>query len=283
MKNKGLDYLIAFEDSCKIARLRGLPHLVEIGNNTSYIVISKKEAKPKRHSFTCNRLPGKSLAFISKTKRHILKSSAGMKIPEVGPGDVDYIRFNAHCEGEYTDVVEIDVNGAYWRTAYLMGLLSDELYFEGCQVDKLTRLIALGSLAGQRTIYEYNILVDYQYKGVKEDKRLRSLFFLICQRLSALMTGCVNELRTNAFKLFWVDAFIVDNASRVGVFNYLKKNGYACKIKLMDRMVVEQVGGARKAVCFMKNGEKKVFNLSSEFRSKEKLEAAIRQVRGLKQ
>lgn len=269
-----------------------IPHSVELGNNTIYIN-SEFGGRKTRNSFTDNKLKNKDLNFIKRVRKHISESVKNLEIPKTTARDVAYIGFNRHIAGRYENVTEIDVNGAYWQTAYLMGFIGDEIYREGLTVDKMTRLIALGSLAGERTLYRFETktraritngfpdlrkLAGYKYEGVISDERLRSLFFLICQEMGNLMSDCVDRLGGNAFKIFWVDALIIDKDYRHGVINFFRSKGYECKEKEAEYLLVFDEGQHKEAYLKMMGGPHKLFTLSNNCGVKMEAEQMLREL-----
>ena len=96
------------------------------------------------------RITPKELGFIKKVKNYIVKNLiyANFK-KDYFPRNIVYMDANPKWRGTIlTDVVEVDIDQAYWETAYQLGALSKELYDQGKKgtISKEARMVALGSL-----------------------------------------------------------------------------------------------------------------------------------------
>jgi len=161
-------YLRKIHEKSRILNAQKMPYTIRV-SGTKY---SLKSDLFKESAFHRSELTNTDLQFIKKVKRHILKNEIHLQfLDQYFPSDIAYMDANPFLIHQtFDNVVELDINEAYWKTAYILGIINDEIYEEGKKgtLGKYTRLVALGSLAKKETEYVYD------ENGFVEKKEIRS-------------------------------------------------------------------------------------------------------------
>lgn len=162
------------------------------------------------------KIPPMELGFIRRVKNHILKHQiyANFISNFYYPEDIDYVSIMKHGKSvKMDDVIEIDIDEAYWKTAHILNVISDHLYEEGKKsngkISKLGRLISLGSLAKKKTIYSFkgSRLIK---KETQRSLTTENIWYSICKRLSDVMNEA-KQIAGKDFIMYWVDGIYVKN------------------------------------------------------------------------
>lgn len=161
------------------------------------------------------KIPAIELGYIRRVRNYIMKNYIYENFITnlYYPKDIHYVSVNKlPPETIIEDVIEIDINEAYHRTAFLLNVISKELYEEGSKetgkISKLGRLIAHGSLAKKED--------QYRFEGGRLRKETvrsvltENIWYSICKRVSDLMQEA-KELAGEDFILYWVDGIYVRN------------------------------------------------------------------------
>ena len=156
------------------------------------------------------------LGLFQKLKREVRKN---LKDKNLIPPEIEqskYFRTDNYepiAEGEYlefNDVLEFDINKAYYKAALNLGYIGKEFYETCIGLSKDLRLALIGSLATKKITFDYvdgKMCDDY---GVKEDIILRRVFF----HLVSFIDRCLfqfSELAGDNFLLYWVDGIYLKN------------------------------------------------------------------------
>lgn len=239
-----------FESSTSIfARARmleskGEPYTLKRVNQTFTLVNDFFGIKKSRNNY----LSGKELGFINKTKSYIKRSFDPSKFMDpIDPYDINYIGVNKDfCKnniGFIENIVEVDINEAYWRLAYITDLISESIYEsgkKGGEVSKYARLVALGSLAKKEYIYKYQGKA-LRYKGVTVDP-LENIWLTICKMLDDEMQ-VATKIAGKDFLHYWVDGIYLINPSKKVVENiknhFLNRN-YKVKTNNHSATITDQ-------------------------------------------
>ena len=213
--------------------------------NGNYELISElfhhKTVKPSDYTAS-------ELNFIKSVKRYIVSNEVYLR-PEFEKQyfseDVHYMKVARVPLGQtFEDVFEVDIDEAYWKTAHLLGIISDSLYKRGAKgnISKQCRLTALGSLAKKVYYYEFK---GKALKRIKTDKDplLENLWFTICKRVSDVMHETIKSLGDD-FIFYWVDGIYVKGKSEnitkcIDIFN---KWGYNSKYKQIKKIHFHEKG-----------------------------------------
>ncbi len=133
-----------------------------------------------------------------------------------------------------TDCMNIDLNSAYWETAYKYNLLSEEIYRGGFEHRKQIRLTAIGSLSKKRRRYKYDGRRQKKLP-VKRSELTEMLWSLICDHVGKLLCSVARECG-NDFLFFWVDGIYVRAGAEKKVQALFKKAGYKSDIALCEKI-----------------------------------------------
>ena len=203
--------------------------------NGNYELISKifTHKTFKKSQYTIDELK-----FIKSVRSYINKNKIYDKPHfadnQIFADEVHYVRVaRVPMFQKFENVCEVDIDQAYWETAYQLGIISDEIYVAGSKgnISKKARLTSLGSLAKKK----YN----YKFKGdkllemtVDKEELLENLWFTICKRVSDVMTQVIQSLNGD-FVLYWVDGIYFKNTSEnvAKVMQVFIENGYNSKFK----------------------------------------------------
>lgn len=221
-----MKYTICYKSSSEILdvlKSYGLKHDVAFTNNTTKI-----ECLGTTYLVSDRHLKYKELNFIKRVKRHGEKLGKPRSI--YSSSDISYFKLYHGDDAYYDDVVEMDVNKAYWQLAYNMGYLSEKLYLDGLEVDKMTRLISFGSMATSKEHYSYD-LTTYNFVREEVNRTTRSYFFEIAKQLDVIMCRVANKVGRKNILFYWFDAFFVKK-SAVPYMQYLiEQEGLSLKVQ----------------------------------------------------
>lgn len=214
--------------------------------NGNYELISNLFA---HKTFKKNEYTMDELKFI-KSVRNYIKRNEIYLLPQfqdnqVYADDVHYVKV-AHVPmfEKFTNVCEVDIDQAYWETAYQLEIVSEEIYQKGCKgnISKKARLTALGSLAKKT----YN----YKFKGdklldtiVDKEPLLENLWFTICKRVSDVMHKVIESLNGD-FIFYWVDGIYFQNTPEnvATAMQIFIDNGYNTKFKKINQIYFHEKG-----------------------------------------
>jgi len=213
-----------------------IPHSLVLTSNTTVLKIPRTNGKTDKYIISNRFLSWENLNFISKVRRSI-EATEKPQVPQKRP---EYYRYLHKQEGEFKDIVEVDVNGAYWNLAHQKGYLDDATHAEGLTVDKMTRLIALGSIATVRVTHEF---LGERYETVGEpdfNPVTRSYFFDIAHDLGEKMKDCILKIGLKNCYFFWVDAFFIPKAYEQEVREFFKGHNMEVKTKDVHKMVTKK-------------------------------------------
>ncbi len=176
------------------------------------------------------------IRFISSVKAHVKqKIKEGKLTPGKIKHKINYFDSGIRRHGFTTDCSEVDIDSAYWETAYKLKIISGRIYRYGLKVPKKIRLIALGTLAKRTTIYKFD-----GKKMVKDrvEVDLETEFFWnkICKEVSDIMTTVSASLDEKDYYFYWVDAIFVSKKVEQEVKEIFSMLGYTYKTKPLKRI-----------------------------------------------
>ena len=217
----------------------GIAHTLELTTNTTIVSTTLPNGKVHKYIVSDSEISHQALGFIGKVKRDVNRRATEKKTYR----PPSYFQFLTKRQGIFTDVVEVDVNSAYWKIAYLKGYISPEIYQEGLTVDKMTRLVALGSIATVKSKYYFDgTSGDYQHTGDIVNEITRSYFFDVAHELGFLMGKCLQEIGKEHCFFYWVDAFFVTTQAAEQIKAFFLKNDLEVKTKEVVKMGVKRTG-----------------------------------------
>lgn len=211
----------------------------------------------------------KYMGFISKVKASVKKR---IKTKEITPGKefkvkIDYFSVSGIYRNKnvsFKDCSEVDINSAYWHTAYMLNVITKAIYNEGnkltekyhallkqsenpglpkeererlineANILKSIRLIALGSLAKKTTHYYFNGKKMIQLPDIV-DKDTQFFWNQICAHVSLLMQKMATEIKED-YLFYWVDAIFIRGEKLAKVKRMIKDAGYEFKVKKIDKI-----------------------------------------------
>lgn len=206
-------------------RKRGLSFYIKMGSRTKYIV----QPDIVKYVTSENFLPNEALSLI----RSVKSSARNCKHPNTGitPSTVQYSNtFFPAIEQRRKNVVEVDINQAYWDAALRLGFISKKVYRKAEETEKKYRLMALGSLASSYDVYVVKKGGEPKYLYKQEDKRLKSYFFSCCLEIDLLMREIYRELQQYCYA-YWVDAVFVEKSLVPAAQSIISDFGYGSKVK----------------------------------------------------
>ena len=214
--------------------------------NGNYELISKMFTHKtfKKSEYTMDELK-----FI-KSVRGYIKRNEIYNLPhfvdnQIFPEQIHYVKVARVPKFQkFDNVCEVDIDQAYWETAYQLGIVSDEIYVAGSKgnISKKARLTALGSLAKKK----YN----YKFKGrdliemtVEKDELLENLWFTICKRVSDVMNKVIIALNGD-FIFYWVDGIYFNNTPEnvSKAMSVFIEYGYNSKFKKINQIYFHDTG-----------------------------------------
>jgi hypothetical protein len=156
------------------------------------------------------------LGFVKRVKNHVKKHRVHEKFIDnfYYPSDINYVSTKNYEPGtKISNVIEIDIDEAYWKTAFNLGVIDDELYNEGSKANqnlsKIARLIALGSLAKQEDVYYFKGM-RLMKEETKRSELTENIWYSICKKVSDVMSEA-EKIANDNFLMFWVDGIYIKN------------------------------------------------------------------------
>lgn len=220
------------------------------------------ETDDKVFRFSKNSVPPSELSFIKRVKEEGKRFWDREKYnydSEITSKDIDYYQasesftenrqvverladsINAETEGrgQVFDVIEIDVNSAYFKQALNMGVISEETFDLSKEVSKYTRLAALGSLGKVTHEWRYSSERGEKVSMPDSVEETRPLYLSICNAFSKNVMQPVFKKNTGKVYFFWVDAFFVCPSIKDFVIEELDSSGFGYSIEEFDSMYFE--------------------------------------------
>jgi hypothetical protein len=222
---------------------------------TTYTMSDRVETPNLKYVFADDHAPLKTRKLISLVRNDVRKMTAGMTISTYKPETIEYFAYNAFLADltsagqavRVLDIIEIDLNKAYWMEALRLKYLSPSVFFKILAERKTYRLRVLGSIATRKqvSVYEDGERVDIQDEVWNETCRraYNHIRYNVGQMMRE-MAMAVGE----RFLFFWTDAlFCIEHKGERGlvqgrVRDILEANGHDVKLKLIDAMVLTDLG-----------------------------------------
>ena len=140
-----------------------------------------------------------------------------------------------------SNVVEFDVNKAYYTTAYRMRLIDKEFYDKCMGLPKDTRLRLIGSLATQKRRIEYVKGRPTSYTPPRKDDILRYAWFNIVDYVDQCLKDVAN-MCGDKFLFYWVDGIYIEGKGsdyKVALDMVSKKYGLDFKEDGVEQITME--------------------------------------------
>lgn len=251
-------------DLTPILMQKKIPFTIDIGNNTSIITVPSQD---KKYIVSQSHISYSTLGFISSVKRsnelyQPIEKVDQSKINELKK-NINYFKFGSCQEGVYKNIIELDVNKAYWNLAYKLGMISQDIFIKGLERPKMDRLIGFGARAAKKTRYQYYPHSDsFVYVDTLQDLIGRYSFFKVAFELDKVMMKVYSKVPV---LFYWVDAFFLDEKYKIEVEKIVKENNLSLKIKEVDEVeIYTDEHKVKNIFISMKGGEKKNFKVPNK-------------------
>jgi hypothetical protein len=192
-----------------------LSHTITYTNRT-YVVDSKELG---REVFSSGDIRKKGMNLIRKVQSYVKDSNAYDKYKGIDFKSKGLRRFyyNFNCNGTYHDVVEVDLNNAYWYSAYKLKVISGSIFSQGLKgkkrgdFSKIELLASLGSLAKtkKKKTYDPEKMI-YTTEVLTDSSETKHLWDAISFEVDKCMIECA-ELLGDDFYFYWTDAVFFRN------------------------------------------------------------------------
>jgi len=156
------------------------------------------------------------------------------KIPKI-PTKRPHLTFIHHKNldwyGAGQEALAIDVNHCYWRTAYLLGFITEFTYNKGIEKKEYKdgRLIAIGTLGKILTVTKYvNGVKSEEYQDDRDYIKYGGFFWAVITKVHALLLELWTTLKED-FLMFLTDCVVIDPCKREISIGIIEKHGYSCK------------------------------------------------------
>lgn len=225
------------------------------------------------------------LNFIKRVKKYIIDNDIPDRFVDVDYLDskIDYIDVGVFESGVVLeDLLEIDINGAYWETAYILGVISKPIYERGKELDKKVRLASLGSLAKKKDVWIYD--GKKMKREVIRSYQTENIWFAICKRVSDVMQEAV-KLIGSEFVFYWVDGIYIRNDKSLlgSLISLFASYGYETKVKSIHSVVFKDTSfdvygvkeGDHREFFYPANGNKNTIRDYNEDRRLKQLASKI--------
>jgi len=182
----------------------------------------------------------KNMNFVKKVKKYAIDNYVAMKF--IGSNfremDIQYVSVKKDVQSgdTFEDICCLDIKNAYWQTAFLMGVISKEIYEEGVTKDKITRLASLGSLAKKKEVFRFDG-ENYRMIDTIRNYETENIWFAICHRVSEIMKVLVSDLGGD-FLFYWVDGIYFKRTDEhiKKVTDFLESCSYECKFEDVSKV-----------------------------------------------
>lgn len=222
--------LVALSDSLEKNKM---PYTYLLNNHTSKI-----ECALGNFMATDSLIPLHELWLVAWVKNYVLKNEIHKKIKNICRDweSIRYLRVKHKPRKVFHRIYEVDLDRAYWETAFETGVISDELYWRGLWVDKKTRLAAIGQMAKRTDVWKF----DGETMRVGKtniSKQTQHLWFNVCYKVGLLMERAA-RLCPDATLFYWVDGIYVTNKKAAKkIVRFFHSKDYPSKIRPIRKFV----------------------------------------------
>lgn len=210
-----------YNEYIEMAKVVGLPFSVKISNYTMEI-----ETLYERRLFLQNVTTNSAFMAGAMVKKQV--KQCGKEMPFIKMADLVYYEL-ADIErllSAPNQVFCIDIKKAYPTALYNYGAIDKYCYDFLGTISKKDRLAALGMLASNKRIFDYDEN-GVNYRIVHEKSSLKEWFFLCVLQTQKIMFD-LKRILGDSFLFFWVDGIYFDDIEKVElVENYLRQNNYS--------------------------------------------------------
>jgi hypothetical protein len=179
--------------------------------------------------------------FVNKVLCHVERKIKNNKliIKDYHSTKIDYFDVGLKKYGTYKNCVELDIDSAYWETAYKLNVISRDIYREGLKLPKKVRLMALGILAKKTTVYKFDGK-EMKRMPVIENKKTKYFWNQICKHVADVMITISAGINEGSYLFYWVDAVFIKKESLKETQEIITGCGYKYKLKTIDKVVYKK-------------------------------------------
>lgn len=194
--------------------------------------------------FSDNFLTIDGLNLVRSVRKYVKDNDIVNKFEKKTPKQlrIQYICFDKRYIGKnMTAPIEVDKDKAYWNAARKLGIISKEIFDKGIEITqnrdgiderkaKISRLVALGTLAKEVKRREFNGDSYLRPKTIEDSAETKHLWHHICSEVDTVMRQCMKRLRGN-FVFYWTDAIFImpDRDNEAMVKRVIEEYGYTSK------------------------------------------------------
>lgn len=238
-------------------RSYGVPYRIE-ETKTTVKIIPRFCDMPSRQWVVSDLTP-RELSFIARVKKHFNKLPQAERMRPYQAATF----FNGFSRGlnpgVFTGFTEIDVSGAYWKAAFNLGYLTEDLYNDGAKpyereendkgelireigYRKKTRLISLGSLAKKVIVRDFYPLDNGSWDEViiPPETKETSVFWDNITFYFGLTMQEIADTFPKDIIGYWVDAVFCKTEVSAIVTKAFAQKGYSVKIVPIKRLIITE-------------------------------------------
>jgi len=162
---------------------------------------------------------------------YIARTGHTLKIPKKLPYTVYVHKNNIAMYDTGVQALAIDINHCYWRTAYILGYITELTYMKGLEKDEYKdgRLIAIGNLGKiiGVTMYENGVKV-LENADSSDYIKYGGFYWSIINKMETLMLELIQSLRHD-FLMFLTDCIVIPPDKKEQATAIIEKHGYQVK------------------------------------------------------
>jgi len=208
-------------------------------------------------------LSGIGAKFIGDVKSHF----AGLKKPDQLSNNRPYCEYFRPISTykEINDVVEVDLNKAYWQAALNLGYLTQSIYKKALdpKINKTARLVALGVLGKKTGVSNFEPPYE-EVETIFEYAETRVFWDNIVYTIGVELEQTVKQYLPNIYGV-WFDAIFCDKKIAQPLRKFLQRRGYEASTEKISSYIVEPRDGIRpgaKLTRVFANGDVKKMDVS---------------------
>jgi hypothetical protein len=213
----------------------GIPFTLYVNNMSSKI-----EGGFCPPHYTGDTLHLKHVAFIATVKRHVRKKIDTGKLVVGEPiKKANYFDPGTKRSGFVRNAYEVDIDSAYWDTAYMQKIISRNIHRYGLTVPKKVRLMALGSLGKKTAVFHFDGKKMNTMESVF-DKDTCYFWDKVCAHVGDVMTTIASNISDHEYFFYWTDALFLRKSAVPDAKRMIRRAGYDFKVKKIDKITFSQ-------------------------------------------
>lgn len=212
------------------------PCRVTYTSNSVYVA-----TKDKQFVFTSNgtALKPKELQFVKKFRAYFNNNKPNKFNKRYANHQPKFFRFYKDS-GNYSNIIEIDINKAYPSSGKILGIIPDFLYEEGINHSKSAFLVAIGSLFRKKKVIDVASNGERTLvKDEKPDPYLSSVWRSIVGFVDHAMQSSIST-KQDAVYFYWCDALFVKKSEAQHFIDQLNSFGFEVKTKDIERIEYQE-------------------------------------------